>query len=146
LKEERERRKAAQEEVETGKNTLEELQSFKKDLDEKEAKKKGKYEELLSDKDKQVEELTGKIASIEIKATKYDEFLNKNLEEKLSKIPEEKKEFVAKVLSGKEHEDQLSLLDSFIDDYTKPTDFKAKPKDDGTEAKDTSKEQEAKSK
>gem|GEM_PF-4957416 len=101
---------------------------------------------MLSEKDKQLEELTGKLTSVETKATKYDEFLNKNLEDKMSKIPEEKKEFITKVLSGKDHEEQLSLLDGFILDYSKPTDFKVKPKDDGTEAKDTSKEEEAKSK
>jgi len=35
---------------------------------------------------------------LEERASKYDEFLNKQLEEKKTAIPEEKQEFVSKVL------------------------------------------------
>lgn len=147
VKEERERRKQSQDELDSVKTTLSELETFKKDLEEKEAKKKGKYEELLSEREKQLEELTAQKAAIEAKAIKYDEFLNKSLEEKIAKIPEEKQEFVKKVIGDKDHEAQLELLDGFIADYSTHTkDFKASPKNDGIDPKDTSKLEEAKAK
>jgi len=142
VKEERERRRQEAEEKEKLITELSELQAFKKELEEKETKKKGKYEELIAEKDKQIVELTEKIGGIETKATKYDEFLTKSLEEKLSKIPEEKQEFVKKVLDWKAHDDQLTLLDWFIEDYS-TKDFKSKPKDDWADPKDTSKYDEA---
>ena len=126
VKEERERRKQEATEKTELQTQLEELQSFKKELEEKDAKKKGKYEELLTEKEAQIKELTDKIGGIEAKAIKFDEFLTKTLEEKLSKIPEEKQEFIKKVLDGKSHDDQVSLLDWFIEDYS-VKDFKAKP-------------------
>jgi DNA repair exonuclease SbcCD ATPase subunit len=145
VKEERERRKQSQDELDSVKSSLSELETFKKELEEKEAKKKGKYEELLAEREKQVQELTEQKASIEAKALKYDEFLNKSLEEKIGKIPEEKQEFVKKVIGDKDHEAQLELLDGFIADYsTQNKDFKAKPADDGIAPKDTSKLDEAK--
>jgi chromosome segregation ATPase len=98
LKEEREKRKLETEEKENMKTQLSELQDFKKDLEDKEAKKKGKYEDLLVEKDNQIKDLTEKVSGFETKATKYDEFLSKNLEEKMSKIPDEKKDFIKKVL------------------------------------------------
>lgn len=143
VKEERERRKQEAEEKENLSQQLSELQNFKKELEEKEAKKKGKYEDLLSEKEKQIQELTEKFTSIETKATKYDEFMSKNLEDKFWKIPEEKQEFVKKLLGDKPHEEQLELLDGFISDYTKP-DFKAKPADEWKEVKDTSEYEKAK--
>ena len=150
LQEERARRKQAKEELEeyqqsTG-SELEELKKFKTELEEKEAKKKGKYEELLSEKEKALAELTEKVASIETKASKYDEFLQKNLEEKLGKIPEEKQEFINKVLGDKAHEEKLELLDWFIQEYAniKPKDFDNKPKDEGGDPDDTSEYQKAK--
>lgn len=126
---------------------LQELKTYKKDLEEKEAKKKGKYEELLAEREKQVQELTEQKAAIETKAQKYDEFLNKSLEEKIAKIPEEKQDFVKKLIGDREHEAQLELLDGFIEDYsTQKKDFKPNPKDDGVDPKDTSKLEEAKAK
>jgi hypothetical protein len=70
--------------------------------------------------------------------------LTKSLEDKFTKIPQEKQEFVNKVLEGKSHEERLSLLDWFIWEYTKPADFSTKPKDDGSDHKWVSKYEEAK--
>jgi chromosome segregation ATPase len=143
LKEEREKRKQETEDKENMKTQLSELQDFKKDLEEKEAKKKGKYEDLILEKDNQIKELSEKISWIETKATKYDEFLTKNLDEKMSKIPDEKKEFIKKVLDWKPHDEQLTLLDGFIEDYSNP-DFKAKPKNEWEEIKNTTEYEKAK--
>lgn len=98
LKEEREKRKQTDAEKIEISNKLSELSDFKKELEEKEAKKKGKYEDIIAEKDAKIKELTDENSSIKPKAEKLDEFLNKSLEDKLSEIPEEKQEFVKKVL------------------------------------------------
>ena len=82
---------------------------------------------------------------MEAKATKYDEFLNKQLEDKLSKIPEDRLEFVNKVLDWKDHESKVELLDWFITDYTSDKWFNNKPaKEWGSVNKDTTDYQKAK--
>ena len=133
LQEERARRKQASEELEAYKSQtsaeLEELKNFKKELEEKEAKKKWKYEELLAKSEEEKASLKQQLDAITGKASKYDEFLNKSLEEKLALIPEEKRDFVSKVLWDKAHEEKLELLDGFVADYSKK-DFSSKPKED----------------
>ena len=62
--------------------------------------------------------------------------MTKTLDEKFQKIPEEKQEFVKKILTDKSFEDQSELLDGFVQDYN--VDFKAKPKQEGEEIPDTS--------
>jgi hypothetical protein len=111
IKEERDRRKQAQEELVSVKSKLEDADDGKVDFEKKERKLKEKYESEIAAKDSMIKDLTEKTTSIEAKATKYDEVMTKNLEEKLSKIPEERLEFVKKVLADKNHDDQLDLLD-----------------------------------
>jgi len=141
LKEERDRRKQASDELESFKSQtmseLEELKNYKKDLEEKEAKKKWKYEELLAKSEEEKTALKQQLEAITGKASKYDEFLNKSLEEKLSLIPEEKRDFVSKVLWDKAHEEKLELLDWFVADYSKK-DFSSKPKDEWSDPQNTS--------
>lgn len=145
FQEEREKRKQETKEKEAMQAQLTELQDFKKDLEEKEAKKKGKYEEIIAEKDAKIEELTKENTSTKEKAWRYDEYLWKELSAKLEQIPEDKREFVGQAIDGKTHEEKLWLLDVFIKDYTSP-DFKAKPKEEWKDPKDTSKYEEAKKK
>jgi len=149
LQEERSKRKELRDKLDSmesdGNKELEELRNEKKAREEAEAKKKGKYEDLLTQKDKELEETKAKISSVEEKATKYDTFLAKQLDEKITQIPEEKKEFVNKLLSWKSSEEQLELMDGFISEFWKPKDFKAVPKDWGKWVNsDTTKFEEAK--
>jgi len=96
--EERGKRKQEADEKEKMQTQLTELQTFKAELEEKENKKKGKYEEIIAEKDAKIAELTTELTPTKEKAGKYDEFLNKELEAKLEKIPEDKREFVKKTL------------------------------------------------
>jgi len=147
LIEERSKRKQEAEEKAQIKAELDWLQTFKKDLEEKEAKKKGKYEDIIVERDAEIakikadheaeiKSLTDELTPTKEKAWKYDEFLTKNLDDKMSKIPEERQEFVKKVLDWKSNDEQLSLLDGFIENYSKG-DFKAKPKDEWEDPKNT---------
>jgi hypothetical protein len=62
----------------------------------------------------------------------------------MTKIPEEKREFINKVLTDKTHEDKLDILDWFIADYSKPADFSNEAKGWDKEHKDTSEYDKAK--
>ena len=144
LQEERSKRKEATADSTEKEKQLTELMKFKQDLEEKESKKKGKYEELLTQKDSTIQELTGKFSWMEDKATKYDLLLQKSLDDKMWSIPKDRQEFVTKVLWDKSYEDKVELLDGFIQDYTKPNDFKNKPEWKDADKWDTTEFQKAK--
>lgn len=95
----------------------------------------------VSEKDKAIEEATAKLTEFEQKALKHDEFVTKNLTDKLALIPEEKQEFVKKVLDGKSLVEQLDLVEWFVGEYK---DFKSSPTDKWGNPNDTSEYEKAK--
>ncbi len=133
LQEERSKRKELREENQKLKDwTNEELEAFRKEKterEEKEAKKKGKFEELLTEKDTKIAELTASNESISDKATKYDELITKQLTDKLEALPEDKRDFVSKVIDWKDYDTKVELLDWFYKEYNPENeDFNNKPK------------------
>lgn len=126
LSEERSKRKTAEKKVLEVQWEIEDFQKTKSDLEKKNLDSKWTYDSLIAQKDKEIEEAKSKLDALEWKATKYDEFTTKTLEEKVGKIPEEKRDFVNKVLWDKTLEEKLELLDWFIEDYSKK-DFSNKP-------------------
>jgi len=133
LAEERAKRKELRTKLEEKENsTNEELEAFRQEKakrEEQEAKKKGKYEELLAEKDNKIAEMSELLPTLEAKATKFDDYLTKQLETKLEAIPEEKREFVTKVIDWKDYESKIELLDWFHKEYNPENkDFNNKPK------------------
>lgn len=143
LSEERTRRKSAEAQVSSQETTsTEHITAVEKERDSL----KAKVETLTSqigEKDSLLEESKTKATELESKATKFDEFVTKSLEDKLGKIPEDKKEFVQKALNGRTLDEQSELLDWFADQYK---DFKSSPADwkGGESPADTSEYQKAK--
>lgn len=149
FQEERRKKKSYQKEFEQYKldqnEELETLRNEKKAREEKEAKKKWKYEELLEEKENKIKELTWLNESISVKATKYDELLNSQLELQLAKIPEDKQEFVNKVIDWKDYESKIELLNWFNKEYNPENkDFSNKVKGGEWVDKDTTEFQKAK--
>lgn len=111
LSEERTRRKSAEAQVSSQETTSTEyITAVEKERDSL----KAKVETLTSqigEKDSLLEESKTKATELESKATKFDEFVTKSLEDKLGKIPEDKKEFVQKALNGRTLDEQSELLD-----------------------------------
>ena len=110
------------------KERLEELEKFKSELDEKKLKDKWKFEELLNTKEQEIEtyktklqEIEGKLPEYEGYKTKFEWYLQSQLDNKLSSIPEDKKEFVSKVIDWKDFESKVELLDWFVKEYSKPS-------------------------
>lgn len=141
LSEERTRRKSAEAKLSSQETTsAEHITAVEKERDTL----KKQVETLtnqIGEKDKLLDENKTKTKELETKATKFDEFVTKNLKDKLSKIPEEKKEFVQKALNGKSLDEQSELLDWFANEYK---DFKSSPSDQGKSPNNTSEYEKAK--
>jgi len=131
LQEERSKRKQLREEFDTFKTSqttdLEELKKFKTEIEEKKLKDKWKLDELLANKEKEIEtykaqltEHTTKIQEYEGYKTKFETHLQSQLDSKLASIPDDKKEFVNKVIDWKDFESKVELLDWFAKEYEKP--------------------------
>lgn len=143
VQEERSKRKSAEKEVTDLNIQLDDATAEVKRLEKKVEWNWGKKSEELEKAKADLQELQTKLETAEAKAAKYDEGLTNAINEKLEKIPEEKRDFVKSVLGDKPFEDQSTLLDGFIEDYSSPN-FKAKPKDWEEDVKDTSEYDKAK--
>jgi len=96
---------------------LNKLREEKKKMEDKKLKEKWKYEELLKEKETELEELKKQIEGVVWYKEKYTSFMEKQLETKIDEFPEEKKEFIKKLIEWKEHESQLELLEWFKKEF-----------------------------
>lgn len=104
---------ALQNEREEKRKILEELEQYKKleaKAIEDDKKKKGKYEELLQEKEQALAELQAKIDSLSPIAEKHNAMMQKQLEDLQNKIPDAKKDFVSKLVDGKDFDTQVEIL------------------------------------
>ena len=115
---------------------LKEERSRRQDADDKAEKllvevedrkvKATKKDEVITAKEAEIAKTQEEIKVATERAAKYDESIKKWLDEKLAKIPDDKKDFVNKALAGRSAEEQMELADWFVAEYSKP-DFKAGP-------------------
>ena len=116
MQEERSKRKKLQEEHDSLTKTVEELEWAKLDVQAQEKERVKKLEEQIVEKDQALATANAELEKATGKASKFDEVMNKSLEDKLAMIPEAKRELMNRVLDGKDHDAKLEILDGFIAD------------------------------
>ncbi len=134
LQEERAKRKQLRDKLESTKaiseedlKQLEEFRSNQKKLEEKKLKEKWKYEELLAEKDTKIEELSKQFEEIVGYKEKYTSIMEEKISKKMEAFPEEKREFIWKLVEWKSFDERFDILDWLTKELWS-TDFGWKPK------------------
>lgn len=103
------------------KTKLADYEQKEKERQEKKKLQEGKYQELLEEKKSELQQMQEKLEELQGFKETVQKQKSEQIKQLITEIPDEKRDFVEKVLDGKSGREKIELLKEFIKDYKKPT-------------------------